>query len=301
MTNKPLALVFLLTVGIYPAVTIADEPVPAKLPGNLQTIQVEVLAASPAVDGSLDEWSVEGWQVIRIQPAVENDEKNRLGNAEVQFRAGVHEGRLYIAARWPDVHADRVFKTWNWTGSKYCRGKQQDDMFALRFDLDGDYDTCMLSDRSYRVDTWLWSAGRSDPAGFAEDTWQTITTKYTENAAEYTSPTGDTIYIRKGRDAGSPIYRNTRPERKKFAGDKLPGIEQNESPSGSVADVRGKGEWLDGYWHLEMSRKLETGYEDDTMFQSGDEKMGAIAVFDRNHAEHKSVSGSLLFDFSALR
>ena len=39
-------------------------------------------------------------------------------------------------------------------------------------------------------------------------------------------------------------------------------------PSGSRADVRAKGVWKDGYWTLEFSRKLVTGYPDDVQFDT---------------------------------
>ena len=133
------------------------------------------------------------------------------------------------------------------------------------------------------------------------DTWQLITTRFQEQAAEYEGPSGKTVYIKKSRDDGEPIYENTRPDRNKFAGDRLPGIEQLPSPAGSVADVSAKGAWVDGHWQLELSRKLDTGHADDAVLAKGKQRRGAIGVFERGSAEHKSVSGELLFDFGALR
>ncbi|HEY5719239.1 MAG TPA: ethylbenzene dehydrogenase-related protein [Gammaproteobacteria bacterium] len=290
-----------LLAGLPPLATATEKLVPARLDAPALAVPVAVLAAAPTLDGSFADWPDGGWVAVPVVPAVENDSQNRAGRLDVQLRAGVHGDRVYLAARWPDPRADTEFKPWEWDGTRYRRGKQVDDMFAVRFDLDGDYDSCMLSDRDYRVDAWLWSAGRSDPAGYADDTWQLITTRFQEQAAEYEGPSGKTVYIKKSRDDGEPIYENTRPDRNKFAGDRLPGIEQLPSPAGSVADVSAKGAWVDGHWQLELSRKLDTGHADDAVLAKGKQRRGAIGVFERGSAEHKSVSGELLFDFGALR
>jgi len=290
-------LVLAVATGLVP-IAAAQTLVPARMDDPPLTVPVPRMAAAPTVDGDLADWPAGGWVTVPVRPAVENDDRNRAGNLDVELRAGHHDGRVYLAARWPDPRPDTVFKSWRWSGSRYRRGKEYDDMFAVRFDLGGDYDSCMLSDREYRVDVWLWSAGRSDPAGYADDTWQLMTTRYLEQAAEYEAPSGATVYIRKSRDEGSPIYVNTRPDRKTYAGDKLPGIEQTGNPSGSVADVRAKGRWADGHWQLEMSRALDTGHADDAALVPGKVHRGAIAVFERGYSEHKSASGELHFELA---
>jgi hypothetical protein len=50
-----------------------------------------------------------------------------------------------------------------------------------------------------------------------------------------------------------------------------------------------------------MGRVLVTGHDDDAELPLGGVRVGAIAVFDRNAGEDKSVSGDLHFDFGALR
>lgn len=285
----------LAVVGMLPAVAAFASATPP------QTLPVVALDVAPAVDGQLGEWPASAWIEVPIKPAVDHDDRNRTGEITVRLAAGVAGDRLYIAARWPDEGEDASYKDWVWNGSRYRRGKNVDDMFAVRFDMDGDYDSCMLSDQEYRVDVWLWSAARTNPAGYANDMWQLITTRLTENAAEYEGPSGKTVFILKRKDEGNPIYANTRPDRKEFKGDRLPGIALTDAPDGSVADVRAKGVWADGFWQLEYSRALDTGHEDDVSLADVATKMGAIAVFNRAASEHKSVSGSLLFDFSALR
>ena len=86
-----------------------------------------------------------------------------------------------------------------------------------------------------------------------------------------------------------------------FAGERLPGIHWEVRAEGSAADVSARATWADGTWRLEMSRALVTGHADDAELPLGGVRVGAIAVFDRNAGEDKSVSGDLHFDFGALR
>ncbi len=291
MTHKPMKLLVLMIIAAFAPAALAASAA--------QVVPVPVLKAAPAVDGDLGEWGEWGWQTVTINPAVEGDDQNRTGTLDVQLRLGVHGDRVYVAARWADDKEDLEYKPWEWSRNRYRRGKDRDDMFAIRFEMNGDYNRCMIAEVDYGVDVWLWSAGRSNRSGYAMDMWHSIGTGFVDGAAEYKGPTGKTVYIRKGSDDGEPIYVNTRPDMRTHQGDVLPGIELTPSPSGSVADVAAKGVWRDGFWHLEMSRKLDTGYADDAVLRPGGTVNGAIAVFDRAFAEHKSVSGTLTFEFAA--
>lgn len=275
-----------------------------------QTIPVASLAQAPKVDGKLADWGGDGWVKVPVKPALDraerekfgmnpDDDKNQTGSIVVQLKAGVHGGRFYVALKYPDDAADTTHRNWEWRNEKYAEGKQREDMLALRFHLAGDYDRTMLSAKDYKVDVWLWSAARTDPAGLAEDQMHHMTTAMLENAAEYSLPGGKTVYIRKQRDAGTPPYKMLpRPKEKK--GEKLPSFEAQPA-SGSVADVAAQGEWSKGHWQLEFGRALNTGNADDVAFKPGDRITGQIAVFNRGYSEHKSVSEPLQFDFSAVK
>lgn len=274
-----------------------------------QVLKVAPLAAAPAVDGDLADWGKDGWVKVAVKPAVDKAERTRLGlegedrnytgSLTVQLKIGVFGGRFYLAARWPDDAADTEHKGWEWSGGRYVEAKKREDMFAVRFHLDGDYDRTMLTAKSYRVDTWLWSAARTNPLGLAEDMQQSISTREIENAAEYSVPGIGTVYIKKQRDAGSPLYKIVRPPREKGAAH-LPSIELAANPAGSVADVAAKAVWKAKYWNLELSRALVTGNADDVGFKAGQKLIGQIAVFNRGSEEHKSVSEPLLFSFGDL-
>lgn len=276
-----------------------------------QTVPPPVIAApalkeAPHVDGKLGEWGRDGWTKIKVVPAIakqdrekfglEGEDRNATGNLTVEFKAGIAQGRLFVALRWPDDAADLDYKGWEWTGNRYVEGRRRDDMLAMRFHMDGDFDRSMLAGKNYRADIWLWSAARTNPAGFAEDWMHVISSKPLENAAEYEVKGIGTVYIKKIRDAGNPIYKFTRAPKEKAA-DRLPSFEILPSPSGSVADVSAKGAWASGFWNLEMSRKLDTGNPDDAVFKPGQKLPTQIAVFNRGSDENKSISDPFLLDF----
>ncbi|MBF0379732.1 MAG: hypothetical protein HQL69_01865 [Magnetococcales bacterium] len=267
-----------------------------------QNINVGTLSAAPVVDGSFDDWPQQKsqWSLIPVKPALPNDDKNRTGELEVELIGGVFKDKIYFAVSWPDSFADVDYRPWKWRGKKYKRTRKRDDMFALRFDLGGDYDSCMLPEKpkTYSVDIWLWSAGRSNLAGVAEDKSQLISSEFIENAAEYTSSVGGMVYIKKKSDPGDPVYKVSRPKRKKFKGKILSGVDLKGEGSGGLVDVSAKGIWKDGRWFVEFSRKLNTDSSDDVIFPSKGNVIGAIAVFNKGWAEHKSVSGDLRFVFS---
>jgi len=279
----------------------------AQTPQTPQTIPVARLSAAPALDGSLGDWPKDGWSSVKVVPSVpvadrakfglDPEDRNVTGTLTVELRAGVFDGRVYLAARWPDDAADTDYKGWEWLGGKYVEGKRRDDMFAVRFHLKGDYDHSMLSAKSYVADVWLWSAARTNPMGYAEDWTHQVSTRMIDDAAEYEVKGVGVVYIKKLRDAGTSVYKAL-PRPKEKTAEKTPSFELVKTPSGSVADVTAKGRWSGGKWSLEMSRKLDTGHPDDAIFGSGTKLLGQIAVFNRGSDEHKSVSEPLLFDFS---
>lgn len=272
----------------------------AQPPDGTVTIPVGRLAAAPKVDGDLADWAGAAWTKIKIQAADDKVENKAVGDSEVEFAMGVSGDTVYMAARWPDAQPDAIYRPWKVTANKYKRSEDRDDAFAVRFRLDGEYDRCMITDKTYQVDVWLWSAARSNPVGLAEDYHHLITTKPIEEAAEYKGPGGVTTYIKKSRDEGTPLWENTRAP-KEVVEQSLPGIAALATASGSIADVSAKGQWGDGKWSVEMSRKLDTKQPDDVVFAPGAKVEGAVAVFNHSHSENKSVSGTVVFDLSALK
>ncbi|MCB1889259.1 MAG: hypothetical protein KDH20_16745 [Rhodocyclaceae bacterium] len=274
-----------------------------------QVIPVVPLKAAPTVDGTLSDWRGDGWHVIPIAPTVKPEERadlglgsedhNAVGESRVELQAGVHQGRFYVAVRWPDDAPNTDLDVWMWNGRRYSRARRFDDMLAMRFALAGDYDRSMLSGKNYEADLWEWSASRSQLAGFAEDFRQVVGTKIIENAAEYSVKGVGTIYIKKYRDAGNYPFKTVRPP-KTQAEEQIVAVQLKGAPDGSYADVAASGSWAEGHWQLELARQLDTGHEDDVVLPAGGTITGQIAVFNHASDENKSVSEPLRFDFSAI-
>ncbi|MCB1744874.1 MAG: hypothetical protein KDK91_31195 [Gammaproteobacteria bacterium] len=253
--------------------------------------------ATPVVDGDLREWPASGWQRIPLAPALEDDQKNRTGDIEIDLQAVVTANRLYVAVRWPDPTLDDSHRPWLRQGGRYRRGKARDDMFALRLHKSGDFDRSMLATHAYSVDVWLWSAGRSNHAGLAEDWMHIISPDPIENAAEHGLPGGGSVYIRKIADGGEPIYRFVKPSRTSTES-QVESVALSTKASESQADVAARGRWRDGHWHLELARDLDTGHDDDVQLVSGQAVLGQVAVFNQGYAGHKSVSEPLRFEMA---
>lgn len=286
--KRALAGALLIVSGV---VTAADAPPP-------QAVAVQRLATAPVIDGELSEWKG-GWITVPVHTAIEGNDKNRTDTTEVALQVGIVGDEIFVAARWADPQENRDYKLWEWKKSKksYSRGKERDDMFALRFDMGGDFRSCMIEKANYDVDVWLWSAGRSDAQNYASDMWHRISFEMMESAAEYEMDDGTVIYISKSADDGRAGFENSKPGRKTFAGDVLPGVDIIGPPLGSVGDVAAKGVWKEGYWQLEMRRKLNTGNSDDVSLAGVKMIRSQIAVFDQGFAEHKNVSGELQLAF----
>lgn len=293
----------LLVAALAPLATgaaIAAEP---------QRIPVAVLASAPTIDGAFDDWGKATWIKVPIAPTVKAEERadlglgsedrNAVGKSQVELMAGVHAGRFYLAARWSDSAADTDLDVWTWNGQRYARSRRYEDMFAVRFEMAGDYDRSMLSGKSYEADLWQWSAGRSQLARIAEDYRQVISTRIIENAAEYTVKGVGTIYIKKFRDDGQFPFKTVRPPKAREA-EQIVAVEYAGQADGSYADVPAFGVWKDGRWQLELGRDLDTGHADDVRLPAGGAITGQIAVFNHASDENKSISEPLRFDFSAI-
>ena len=143
----------------------------------------------------------------------------------------------YVLAQFPADTEAAEHKPWNWDDASKCYvpGPGREATLAVAF----------LSDkRPGMADIWLWRAARTNPGGRADDMSATL---------------------------GKPVPelrhdQGRLPWRSRFLGDsagaKLPRYYQI-TPTGSAADVKAAGKWKDGFWIVELRRRLETGNPDD--------------------------------------
>ena len=68
-------------------------------------------------------------------------------------------------------------------------------------------------------------------------------------------------------------------------------------PTGSRFDVKAESRYGDGGWTVMLYRKLDTGHEDDVIFNPLKKYSFAVAVFDDSGADHSKATWPLTLGF----
>jgi hypothetical protein len=168
-------------------------------------------------------------------------------------------------------------------------------------------------------DLWHWKAARSAPYHYADDAWLTVAGNPTGSYRE----TGRRKDVGGGGDIKNETPDGTRPlymqnpaikssapgfllmdEAVKItdysifkAGDVIP-YRLPLKPSGSRFDVKATSRYADGGWMVMLSRKLDTGHEDDVVFNPKKRYSFALAVFDDSGSEHSKATEPMTLIFS---
>ena len=208
----------------------------------------------------------------------------RIGEtARVSIKSVYADNYIAFWVRWQDAtRDDQGHKPWVWNAEEksYAQGRQQEDAMALAFELSGPFSADMLSPVDAVWDLWTWKATRSDPVGYALDkTHRYSTTKPEGKSKQYTARNGSPIWIQRPDDAGASTQQSLAAP-SEYSADVVPAYAL-KTPSGSAADVRAKGHWEDGYWTVELLRKLNTGHADDTAFDPTRRYGMAVSLQDR--------------------
>jgi hypothetical protein len=167
-------------------------------------------------------------------------------------------------------------------------------------------------------DLWHWKAARSDPYNCADDAWLTVAGR----------PSGS--YRKTGRikdrGEGGDVRNQTEDKaRPRFMqnpakdplvpgfllmdeaviitdysifkpGDIIP-YRLPKKPSGSRFDVKALSHYSDIGWTVMLYRKLDTGHDDDVIFNPKKRYSFAMAVFDNSGADHSKATTPLLLVF----
>ena len=249
----------------------------------------------PTIDGRIDKV----WGRAKPLTVVVREAFGGNNPRQVILRALYTDDMLYVLAQWPDVTRSDMRDPYVWDPRKneYDRPTKPDDQFALEFPMRGDFGISMLAtDRSFVADVWHWKAGRSNLGGWVDDKRHIIGQTPGGGAHEYQLGGHGSVYIARPMDEGTASY-SVKPKPSEYVGDVINAFESRE-PSGSVADVRGKGVHDGKSWTLEISRKLNTGNPDDAVIDPSKDNPCAIAVLDDELYWHHSVSGLLLLQFA---
>ncbi|UCH74029.1 MAG: hypothetical protein JSU82_17205 [Rhodospirillales bacterium] len=250
-----------------------------------ETIVATPIAAPIQVDGDLSDWV--GVPAHRIQLT------GRGGVGSVEMKFAIHNDMIYVMAVWEDSTESRLHKPYQWDPQmlSYRRSAQLEDRFAINFLMSGEFSNDKTSGAEFTADVWHWKASRSDPAGIAHDKMWRVSRSEFPGAKKFTTSNGQSVYLARPSDAGDRLYRAVKHDTKRE--DIMPRYDVNLSPNGSIADIRAKGVWHDGRWHLEMARKLDTGHDDDAVIPASGRIPFAVAAFNDVDSDDHSVSDVL--------
>ena len=277
--------VFYTVIGI---VVLSSAPYGVK-PATAE--EPKILAAQTAgpaitVDGDLGEWNAVEGIIVPLTGRGQVD--------SVELKAAIRGDRIYIMALWDDTTESRLHKPYQWdeTAQAYRRTKQVEDRFAITLAMAGDFSENKLSGAEFTADVWHWKASRSDPAGVAHDKMWRVSRTAFPKAKEFRDVQGETIYVARPSDKGDRLYRPVKYT--EHTEEIMPRYEVNLSAAGSIADVEAKGIWRNGRWHLEMSRKLDTGNPDDAVIPKAGHIEIAVAAFNDVDGRYHSTSGKII-------
>ena len=282
--GKVPGFVFLTAAGIAVLSSAPPwvKPATAKEP---QILTAKSAGPEITVDGDLSEWSaIEGITVPLT---------GRGGVDSVTLKAAIRGDRIYVMALWDDTTESRLNKPYQWdeAGQAYRRTNQLEDRFAVTLAMTGDFSENKLSGAEFTADVWHWKASRSDPAGIAHDKMWRVSRTAFPRAKAINGHQGMMVYVARPSDEGDRLYRPVKYT--EHVEEIMPRYEVNLSATGSIADVKAKGVWQNGRWHLEMSRKLDTGNPDDAVIPKVGQIEIAVAAFNDVDMRDHSTSGKI--------
>jgi len=265
----------------------------------------------------------------------EGKEKFADKKTSITSKAVYTDDSIYFLFKWSDPSLSVTKGAWKHDGSKWTHQKGNEDRIALLFEInrinnyatkgcaivchipqgasnakDGKFGTATAAEMG---DLWHWKAARSDPAGFADDTWLT---KISEKKGGRKSDKG------KGGDQKNMTEDKSKPKYMLAPGKKLAknGIlltshaveisdysifksgdtltyRMPKIPEGSRGDIMAVSRYADGGWAVMLHRKLNTGNEDDTAFNPRKKYNFTMALFDDSADEDSYDSEVITLSF----
>jgi len=249
----------------------------------------------PVIDGKIEEvWERTKPLTVTVREAIGGDNPRQI------VLCALHsDDTFYVMAQWPDDTKSVMRDPYIWNAEKkaYDRPSKPDDQFALEFPMTGKFDIRMITlSHEYTADVWHWKAGRGNPVGWVDDKRHIISQKPIQSGVEYSMGGHGNVYIARLMDEGTSSY-SLKSKPSSFEGNVVDSLEQRQ-PTGSLADVQGKGMHDGKNWTLEMSRKFNTGHNDDAIIDPTQDNICAIAVlYDELYWEH-SVSPVITLRFT---
>jgi hypothetical protein len=323
---KKIVMVFLV-IALIGAFTALQTPVAqTKSKGDLVLTSKKVKAA-PGDAGS-SAWN----QAKEARMVLTGAGKFEGKDIELKTKSVYTKGEIFFRFEWPDPDKSMQKNAWKFSSGKWNKIKANEDRLGLVFEINridkfatkGCAVMChnesknekewyyAVSSAKEKADMWHWKSVRSNPVGYAEDGYVAFNaTKEPEKGRKRDAGNATKAKSNRTKDKSGPAYMQ---DPSKLAsipgtllvsqaveikgtefkdGDEISGYMLNTGWKDSFADVKVKGVWQNGKWTVMMSRKLETGYDDDTQFNTRKKYPFSLAVFD-NSGGHDSYNAEPL-------
>jgi Ethylbenzene dehydrogenase len=200
------------------------------------------------------------------QEAREIMTRDNIGNMDIALKSVHTNKEIFFLVSYSDSDESRRHKPWVWNNKKqiYEMGPEREDCFIFKWAMGKEItDLSIHSDQPYRADIWFWKANRTDPAGYADDKHQKLSSIKLPKSQKILSKSGNPMFLQRRGDSGKSAYKSKLYI--EYSGESVLQF-KNRIPSGSRADVKAKGVWSDNEWCIEFSRSLISGYDDDIQF-----------------------------------
>ncbi|MFO7496008.1 MAG: ethylbenzene dehydrogenase-related protein [Desulfobacterales bacterium] len=294
----------------------------------IQTLTAAKVAEAPA---NLDDAV---WQKAKpLEVPFEGKEKFAGKKANVTSRALYTESEVFFLFKWKDATQSITKGAWQFDGENWNRLEGDEDRIALQFEIhrinnfatkgcavlchgsagapmkEFKYATASAAEKG---DLWHWKAARTDPYLSADDGWLTVAGEKTgrkDDAGGGGDSRNETDDKTKPRYMQDPAQKPSFPgfllaeeaveitDHSDFKkGDTLT-YRMPKKPSGSRGDIKALSRYADGEWTVMLSRKLDTGNDDDVAFNSRRKYSFAMALFDDSGDADSYDSEALSLEF----
>lgn len=253
--------------------------------------EIELISAPvterPTIDGRADE---RVWETL---PAVTT--LDFASQRPITLKSVHTEDEIFFLVTYPDQAPSETHKSWEWDSQEkiYKQILDREDVFVFKWSMVGNEVNLGFQNADpHQADIWYWKARRTNPSGFADDKWQTLSYENHKDAKPVQSSRHGELYLRRVGDAGQSAYAEQLPD--DYQGDVLSRYLPRQ-PQGSRADIRAKGHWQDGAWSIEFSRRLYTGHADDIVLIPGGNYLFAVSRYEMAAGAELEASNQPLY------
>lgn len=236
-----------------------------------QTIIAKKVESPPVINGKGDDLV---WKEAK-KYTVGDD----IAKVEITLKAVYTDTEIFFLASFPDKDESAAHKFWVWDEKEqmYKTGPLREDTLIFKWHMAPQpIDLSLKSGQDYFADIWFWKACRSNPVGYLDDKYQRYSSTKLPKSYEI-EVTGEIRHLLREGDSGTAAYKNV--IYTDYEGDNIRRY-INLVPTGSRADIRGKGIWSDGRWTIELGRRLLTGNNDDVQFDTSKTYFFGVSLYE---------------------